>query len=210
MGSRRDNIDEFSPWPSYVDIFASTIMVLLLFMLILFSLVAHYAQVASELEKLKVVRKESESDPLERLTKTNKLQIAIDTQQEKSGLIQAEGGALSYDEQKQQVKQDFKSESMEIIFNNMDIFLDKALLDQVKEAARRTLKKGGDAKILLLVGDPKSAISSTLAKQISLGRVINLKNKLEKSPEFEGKVSIATDQRQEAQYPYGHIRITTK
>ena len=219
VASKRGSTEEFSPWPPFVDIFASTIMVLLLFMLILFSLIAHYAELAKEnvnqtpIDKTKQQTPEK-GDRIRSLLEVKDVifQSTIVVEQNKTveRAVEDIGGALSFEKEKKESIQEFSDKDMTLVFKNMDIFIDQQLLSSVKTALTSHLQKDGSKKIFLLVGDPKQALSATYAKQISLGRVINLKNKLEKDPLFKDRVSISIDTKEEAKHPYGHILIMFK
>ncbi len=212
--------DEFSPWPSYVDIFSATIMVLLLFMLVLFTLIAHYAEAASKLKNLRVSSSGDEELTYvtkkeyqrlqnlvikELLTPSNQVQDANQSTALKGE--PSDGGALRRDEQNQTQEMEFNKDEMEIVFKSMDVFVTRQFLDEIAAATKSMLRKQPNAKVYITVGDPKSIISSTMAKQISLGRVLNIKNKLNRVQELEGKISIAISQKVESKYDFGHLKI---
>ncbi|MFW5990281.1 MAG: hypothetical protein ACOCP1_02640, partial [Campylobacterales bacterium] len=58
--SRKCEEEGINPWPPYVDIFSATILVLLLFMLVLYSIIAYNSQFVSKVKKQDSVKDEKE------------------------------------------------------------------------------------------------------------------------------------------------------
>ncbi|MFP4333572.1 MAG: hypothetical protein ACLFQJ_09740 [Campylobacterales bacterium] len=99
---------------------------------------------------------------------------------------------------------------MTIVFKNKDVFLSPQILDRVTNAINILLNANPSAKIELSVGDPKNILSSTMAKQISLGRVLNLKNKLNEDDELKEKVEVKFSKDEEPKHDYGHVQINVQ
>lgn len=215
INSKNKNQDEFSPWPPFVDIFAATIMVLLLFMLILFALVAHYAKLVKEdLDPQPVQEQVDPPNINERMRNIISIkQREVDTPLTIDDNSTAKvddtniGGAVTLELDKKQTQPEFKKEEMLLIFKDMDIFIDRDILGNIGESINKHLQNNNNSKIELVVGDPKRSLSSTYAKQISLGRVINLKNKLEDIPGFKDRVKIRVDTKEDPLHDFGHIKL---
>lgn len=215
IDSKKKNQDEFSPWPPFVDIFAATIMVLLLFMLILFALVAHYAKLVKEdLDPQPIQEQVDPPNVNERIKNIISIKqrdvnvpLSIDNNTTAPTEDTNIGGAVTLELDKKQVKPEFKKEEMLLIFKDMDIFIDRDILGNIEESINKHLQSNANSKIELTVGDPKRSLSSTYAKQISLGRVINLKNKLEDIAEFKDRVKIRVDTKDDPIHDFGHIKL---
>jgi len=217
-----------NPWPPYVDIFSSTILVLLLFMLVLYSIIAYNAQFISKVKYQESVKNEKEVSSVmdaqqilnvlaQHIEKREQTPVPIAsitvTDKNTSKLFEGgleQGGMVSADNLKKEPLSEFKKEEMMIVFKNKDIFVSPQLLDEVKRSITQLLNKNPNSKIEIKVGDPKLVISSTMAKQISLGRILNIKNKLNAVPKFKDKVEISFDQEDKASQDYGFIKINIK
>jgi len=204
--------EEFNPWPPFVDIFASVILVMLLFLLITIVNIGYYAQfkhkvsytasvvteapIQSE-DQSKVQPTKQECSPIksveEEPTKDtdfsfHKITTAV-TVNGISSLFEggkSAGNAISYAADKD--KKEFteqnaiqKDLTLTVDFEDKEIFINskikrkiKLFLNKIKRRSKRTI-------YTIYVSDPTNIISSTISKQISLGRILNTKNVLKKS-----------------------------
>ena len=74
----------------------------------------------------------------------------------------------------------------------------------------RVLKTHPNATFAINVGDSQKLISSTQARQVSLGRVLSLKNSLENIPQLKNKISINYKPNENKQFEYGYLKIDVK
>ena len=198
-------LEEFNPWPSFVDIFSSVILVLLLFLLVLIVNVGYYAQFKFKIqydgsiatdriiltETNDVIRVDDERED-ELKDKENVLQTTdmrdVTTQAMQKYLtaatdIESAGEDLA-DKKKtdQEQTQDIKEEDkiFYVKFNGIEVFIDEKTIGQLKRFINKIKKKYPNAKITLSSVDPTDQISLTVTKQISLGRIISTRTLIKK------------------------------
>lgn len=213
-----------NPWPPFVDIFSSTILVLLLFMLVLYSIIAYNSQFISKIKYQESTKDQQETSSvlsskqlINTLSKDNETPVPVIaaevTEQNTSKLYEGgkeQGGIVSAKEYIKEAKSEFNKKEMKIVFKDTDIFVSPQLLDEVKHAIYNTLRTNPNAKVEISVGDPKKILSATMAKQISLGRILNLKNKLKEDKKLKDKVTVLFSNEAEATQDYGYIKINVK
>ena len=202
--------EEFNPWPPFVDIFASVILVMLLFLLITVVNIGYYAQfkyktsyTASVETKLPIQPEESSKAPAASYTekkekrilppdksvsfhKIDKPQLSENANNSFFSGGKREGNAVSYAINKEQkaflAQEAFKKESeLNIIFEDKEIFLNTKIRSQLRNFVAAAFRKSKKAEFTIMVTDPHNILSKTISKQISLGRAINVKNQIKKS-----------------------------
>ena len=97
-----------------------------------------------------------------------------------------------------------------VIFKNNDYFVNKNVVSQLVKTMEKILKTKPNAMFVISVGDSKKLISSTQAKQISLGRVLSFKNSLEAVPELKNKIQINYKQTETVHHEFGYLKIDVK
>jgi len=188
--------EEFNPWPPFVDIFSSTILVLLLFMLILIVNLGYYAQfkfkisytgtIATDqviVEEKTITRHvieklvEPEEIPEDTIVKSS---IISEIQEEKQ--LERAGQDLVQEEDKTATKQDTEQieNSLIVNFSEKEIILDDTIITKIKEFIKNTKQKFPNHKIFLSSYEPTNQLSATVAKQISLARTLNVRNLIRK------------------------------
>ena len=203
--------EDFNPWPPFVDIFASVILVLMLFLLITIVNIGYYAQfkfktsyTASVVTKAPIVTEET--------SKVNATQCVPQAKLEKKEVIvdgvsfhkinkppmegdgkrsffsggQAEGNAVSYAINKDPKKFTnqkviTKNRTLTVHFDDKEIFLSNRNKQKIKRFIGDINRRSKRAQFTIFVSDPKSVASSTLARQVSLGRVLNIKSLIKKN-----------------------------
>ena len=197
--------EEFNPWPPFVDIFASVILVMLLFLLITIVNIGYYAQfkdkisyTASVVEKPdlqtedtakvapttpKCIPYKNVADKKENDFSFHKVSAKMDKNAKNSLFAggKSQGNAVSYaanKDQKQFTKQKLikKDLMLTISFEDKEIFINSSIKRKIKHFIGDINRRTKRAVYTLYVNDPENLISSTLSKQISLGRVLNVKN----------------------------------
>ncbi len=197
-------LEEFNPWPSFVDIFSSVILVLLLFLLVLIVNVGYYSQFKFKIqyegsiitdkivltETADVIKVDKEND--KNITTESVVQTAdmkdITTQAMQEYLTAAtdiESAGEDLADKKRDTtpqQQDIKEEDkiFYVKFNGNDIFISDQIVDQLKAFINKIKTKYPNAKITLSSVDPIDQLSLTVAKQISLGRIIATRSLIKK------------------------------
>jgi hypothetical protein len=197
-------LEEFNPWPSFVDIFSSVILVLLLFLLVLIVNVGYYSQFKFKIqyegsiitdkivltETADVIKVDKENDKnitTESVVQTTDMKD-ITTQAMQEYLTAAtdiESAGEDLADKKRDTKpqqQDIKEEDkiFYVKFNGNDIFISDQIVDQLKVFINKIKTKYPNAKITLSSVDPIDQLSLTVAKQISLGRIIATRSLIKK------------------------------
>ncbi len=230
--------EEFNPWPPFVDIFASVILVMLLFLLITIVNIGYYAQfkykthhTASTDTDIPIQTKEQAkvtSDPQpkcvpnKKITKSeeesrfsfHKVTAQIDSKSNNSLFEggKAEGNSVSYaadKDKKEFTKQKLikKDLTLTIAFEDTEIFINSNIKRQIKRFVGDIHRRSKRAVFTLYVNDPTNILSSTIAKQISLGRVLNVKNIIRHSRTESKKIRMNLQHDVASSNPFGDIVI---
>ena len=105
---------------------------------------------------------------------------------------------------------DYKESDLMIIFKDNDYFVNKNVLSQLVKTMEKILKAKPSSTFVISVGDTKKLISSTQAKQVSLGRVLSFKNSLEAVPELKNKIQINYKQQETVHHEFGYLKVDVK
>lgn len=189
---------EMNPYISYVDLFSSVILVLLLFVLIMFVNVGYYMQFTS-----KDLKQEASSKNISSTIKDINTTVSAQS----SSVVQ--GNTLSKNIE-QVADVEFNESDLIVVFKNNEYFLSKEMISRVSKAMEKVLKTRPNANFIISVGDSKKLISSTQTKQVSLGRVLSLKNSLESLPIFKNKIKINYRTPERAGFDFGYLKIDAK
>ncbi len=189
---------EMNPYISYVDLFSSVILVLLLFVLIMFVNVGYYMQFTSKDSKQEVSSKNISST-------IKDINTTVSTQS--SSVVQ--GNTLSKNIE-QVADVEFNESDLIVVFKNNEYFLSKEMISRVSKAMEKILKTRPNTSFIISVGDSKKLISSTQTKQVSLGRVLSLKNSLASLPIFKNKIKINYRKPERAGFDFGYLKIDAK
>jgi len=207
--------EEFNPWPPFVDVFSSVILVLLLFVLVMIVNVAYYMQFNSKIKstsatKTVINNMQKGIDPTELVTlKKNIIQVKSKTSNKSmfdGG--KAEGNAISTEEKEKKYNQKViaSNGSMLISYDDKEIFVNKQTKDKIKAFARKNKNK----KIILEIANSTKIISKTISRQISINRVVYVKNILKKSGINLNNIKIKLSSKTDPKYPTGYVKIVTK
>ena len=188
-------MEEFNPWPPFVDIFSSTILVLLLFMLILIVNLGYYAQfkfkisysgtVATDkiVEDKTVTKQYVEKLVQQKDQKEQKIvkSSVISEVQEEKNLERAGQDLVQENEDVSTTQSTFKIDNSLIVnFSEKEIIVDDLIITQIKDFIADTKKKFPKHKIIISSVEPTNQISATVSKQISLARTLNVRNLIRK------------------------------
>ena len=211
--------EEFNPWPPFVDIFASVILVLMLFLLITVVNIGYYAQFKSKIsytaqsnikspdDTADIVQ--SKSDPAQaECIPMPKINSVYTGQGRSEDLVSfrktvppagepnaagslfsggnGDGNSVSYRSQNKDKLYDNQSlvsssSKVEIMFKDKEIFISSGIKHKIRQFVNSVNRKSKNAKFTIYIHDPRSIISSTMSKQISLGRILNVKGIIKKN-----------------------------
>jgi hypothetical protein len=199
-------LEEFNPWPSFVDIFSAVILVLLLFLLVLIVNVGYYAQFKFKVQYdgsvvtdkiilddtpkiLKVIKEPDDQKQKEiesSIQTTNMDDITTQAMQDyltAATDIESAGEDLAdkKKEDKEQTQNLFEEDRIFYIkFNDNEIFIEQQIIEKLKLFVNSAKEKYPNSKITLYSVDPNNQVSLTVTKQISLGRILSTKTLLKK------------------------------
>ena len=209
-------IEEFNPWPPFVDIFASVILVLMLFLLITVVNIGYYAQFKSKSSytaESNIKAPDNTADIVQSLSPERCVPLAnVNTSysgtKQNSDLVsfhkiekpkteshgigslfsggKSEGNSVSYRDSTKAKLYDtqnliLKKRSVELFFKDTEIFISTPAKHKIRNFINSVNRQSKNAKFTIYVSDPSNIISSTISKQISLGRILNIKNIIRKS-----------------------------
>jgi hypothetical protein len=206
-------LEEFNPWPPFVDIFSSTILVLLLFMLILIVNLGYYAQfkfkisytgsvatdqvIQESVTTINKVDKITENKPIEQqevkqqeIKKTSIVNEEIVEEQE----MEKAGQDMTQVDDTQTTDQQILQEDkyMILTFVDEEILLDDVTINQVKQFLQTAQQNYPGHKIIVSATSPTNQVSATIAKQIALARSLNVRNLVRKQKYNKSDVRIRT------------------
>jgi len=218
MARTKKCAEEFNPWPPFVDVFSSVILVLLLFILVTIVNVAYYmqfnsksnaqAKTAAKVESLQAGKDVQDMIALAKVEKP-----AADKAGNDSLFTggQSEGNAVtaSLGEQKrrdQQVDSSKKGE-VTIAFDDKSIFMTKAIKKDIKAFIAKIKKRNKNAKFEISVAQPTRILGTTVPKQVSLGRALNAKNMLKKMGVKLSNMRLKMEKKRDKNYGFGYVKI---
>lgn len=208
--------EEFNPWPPFVDVFSSVVLVLLLFILVLIVNVAYYTQFNSKVDSVTQTK-----------SQTNNLQAGVDITEmvslhkiEKPKMDaagndslfsggKAEGNALgsSHEKQKPKIQKVKKVANNAVIIGYEDshIFLASGVKRELGSFVKKMKKEG--QKVVISMAYPVNMISTTMKKRTSISRVIDVKNSLKKMGIKLSDIKIRMHDNSDAKYPNGYVKV---
>jgi len=230
--------EEFNPWPPFVDIFASVILVLLLFLLITIVNIGYYAQFKYKVsysattvtkapiqpedqtkanpktECIKQEKKKKKEEPKENAFSFHKIKAPTFNDANNSLFSggKAKGNAVQYAAQKKKAdftKQKLLQKNLTLIvsFQDKEIFVNSSIRRKIKLFVGKIQRRSKRAVYTIYVSDPKVVLSSTIAKQISLGRALNIKNIIQRSNVKRKNIKMDLQHEFSSNNPYGDIMI---
>lgn len=188
-------LEEFNPWPPFVDIFSSTILVLLLFMLILIVNLGYYAQfkfkvsytgtVATDQVVQEVTSHANMVEKLQKVQEPEEKKIMkssiISEVQEKKELERVGQDLVQVEDNKSTLQNTIEEKNTMIVnFADKEIIVDDPIIVQVKEFILKMKNKYPKHKVIVSSFEPTNQLSATVAKQISLARTLNVRNLIRK------------------------------
>lgn len=175
----KKHLEPFNPWPGFVDLFASVIMVVLIFMLVLIVNITYYAQFKYKLsytgsvdvqelmnKKESVSAEEKIEQNEDNSTKDLEATAGIDLTVTDSNLTRQEN--ILYDDW------------MMIKYLKNEIILDPKTIKDVEKFLLLVKSKYPNHYVSIYVAEPKNQVSASIAKQIALSRSLNIRNLIRK------------------------------
>ncbi len=208
--------EEFNPWPPFVDVFSSVVLVLLLFILVLIVNVAYYTQFNSKVDsnaEVKSIKNNLQAgmdvSDLISLHKIEKPKMDAAGNDSLFTGGKSEGNALTTSPTakgpKEQTVHKVSGKELLIAYNGTDIFLQQDAKAQI--SAFIASNKKGYKKMVLSMAYPSNVISTTMKRKIAISRMINVKNRLKKLGVKLSDIKINISSTEEKKFPNGYIRI---
>lgn len=219
---------EMNPFISYVDLFSSVILVLLLFVLLMLVNVGYYMQKNTKVDANQTVISNEDAKLLEQLKEEAKTRLEtkkaepIITQNVPEQVVERQTepaqetpeetfeGNTVYKNGGQLAVATFIEADMVVAYKNNEFFLNKDITMDIIGVLKRIQKANPNVTFVLTIGDSKKIISSSQTKQVSLGRILSLKNNIEAVPELKGRTKINYKPTEKLNYEYGYIKIESK
>lgn len=230
----KKRVEPFNPWPSFVDLFASVIMVILMFMLILIVNITYYAQfkykvsytgtvainqaiVKSTTVLEEKIKEEKEEELLEEKKESilNEKAIKIVKDDRKKDLESVAGEDLSMTTNNF-TRQDnvFHESSMTIKYLDSEVILDQKSIKDIDKFLQDIKKKFPNHSVWIYIKEPQNQVSASVGKQIALSRVLNIRNLLRNREYKDEDVTIKLRDKIPAQsvieHPSGYAVITVQ
>ena len=188
--AKKRHLDEFNPWPAFVDLFASVIMVVLMFMLILIVNLAFYAQFKFKVSYTGQVAVDElivPQDLQEQVIEQDEVAVEIEDIETKEDIpdetreIQSAGVDLTRtDHNATRQENIIHLDWMVIQYMESEIILDPPSIADVEEFIGTAKEQFGDHYVSIFTSEPKGQTSATIARQIGLSRALNVRNLIRK------------------------------
>lgn len=203
---------EMNPFISYVDLFSSVILVLLLFVLIMFVNVGYYMQFNAKQSKVVIAPVAVEESKKQDMQQQKMVFV---TQQDVNKTVSTPknndvGENTLTKAADKSAFVEYKESDLLVVFKNNDYFVNKDAIGKLTQTMEKILKSNPKSLFIITVGDSKKILSATQAKQVSLGRVLGLKNTLESNPSFKDKIKISYKQEEQNNFEFGYIKVNVK
>ncbi len=209
--------EEFNPWPPFVDVFSSVILVLLLFILVTIVNVAYYMQFNAKSNSEATTTANMDSlqagkDITDMIAVAKVEKPAMDSVGNDSlftgGLSEGNAISASMDKQtplSQQVHK--KGDVLTIGFKDKEIFVTKAIKEDISKFIKAQKAKNPHAKFEISVAQPTKILGTTIPKQISLGRALNIKNMIKKMDVSLSDMRLKMRKTSDKKYGFGYVKI---
>lgn len=183
----RKSIEPFNPWPSFVDLFASVIMVVLMFMFVLILNITYYAQFKYKISYTgSITVKEIINQPVSVAKEMKKPSLLEKAPKEKDDNSTKDLEAIAgidltiADKNLTRQENTIYEDWMLIKYLDKEIVLDPQSLKEVEGFLEQAKSKYGNHFISIYSHEPQNQISASIAKQIALSRTLNIRNLIRK------------------------------
>ncbi len=217
MARAKKCAEEFNPWPPFVDVFSSVILVLLLFILVTIVNVAYYMQFNSKTSSEATTKSQTDSlqagaDVTDMISLTKQDKPKLDSAGNDSlftgGKSEGNGLSTSSSNDKKE-EQNAKKGDGELLVEYKDkkIFSTAKIKADIKAFIKAQKKKNPNAKFEISVAQPTKILGTTIPKQISLGRALNVKNLLKKQNVKLSSIKLKITKNRDKKYGFGYVKI---
>ena len=209
--------EEFNPWPPFVDVFSSVVLVLLLFILILIVNVAYYMKFNSVTDSTATTKSttnnlQAAADVTDMVTLA-KMQKPKEDAGGKASLFsggKSDGNALRAEKKKKERK---KQEiintdgEMMIVYKDKGLFADSNAKEKIRAFIERVKSKNPNAQVEISLGKPQNVLGRSAPKQIALGRALGVKSIIQKSGFSLSLLKLNLKNQKNEKYEYGYLRL---
>lgn len=184
----RKRVEPFNPWPGFVDLFASVIMVVLMFMLVLIVNISYYSQFKYKIaytgaiaiqKPTSIIEQNKEKIKKESLLENQTQKIVKDDSEKELEAI-AGMDLTIMDTNVTRQENSLYGEWMSIKYQNKEIILDPPSVKDLERFIKTTKEKFSGHFISIYIKEPNNQISTSIAKQIALSRALNIRNVIRK------------------------------
>lgn len=184
----RKRVEPFNPWPGFVDLFASVIMVVLMFMLVLIVNISYYSQFKYKIaytgsvavqKPTSVIQQDNEKMKKESLLENQTEKIVKDDSEKE---LEAVAGMdlTIMDTNVTRQTNNLHGEWMSIKYQNREIILDPPSVKDLERFIKTVKAKFSGHYISIYIKEPSNQVSTSIAKQIALSRALNIRNVIRK------------------------------
>ncbi len=216
MARAKKCVDEFNPWPPFVDVFSSVILVLLLFILVTIVNVAYYMQFNAKTNSEATTK--SQTDSLQAGSDITDMIALAKQEKPKSDAGndslftggKSEGNAISSSDKEEKVQDQSLSKGkgeLLVAYNDKEIFNTAKIKTDIKAYIKDQKKKNPNAKFEISVAQPTAILGTTIPKQISLGRALNVKNLLKNQDIKLSNITLKMQKNRDQEYSFGYVKI---
>lgn len=209
---------EFNPWPPFVDVFSSVILVLLLFILVTIVNVAYYMQFNAKSNSQASTKSQTDSlqagADVQDMISLAKVEKPAEDSAGNDSLFtggKSEGNAISAAKDKEapisQLVDKSKKGQLTVGFEDKEIFITKEIKVDMQAFIKAEKKKNPKAKFEISVAQPTRILGKTIPKQISLGRALNVKNMMKKMDVKLGDMRLKMKKNLDKNYGFGYVKI---
>lgn len=217
MARAKKCAEEFNPWPPFVDVFSSVILVLLLFILVTIVNVAYYMQFNAKTNSEATTKSQTDSlqagkDVQDMISLAKVEKPALDSAGNDALFTggKSEGNAISVsdiNDQKESQSIEKKVGQLLVAYNDKEIFNTAKIKSDIKAYIKAQMRQNPNAKFEISVAQPTKILGTTIPKQISLGRALNVKNLLKKEDVKLSNISLKMQKNRDTKYNYGYVKI---
>ena len=209
---------EFNPWPAFVDLFSSVILVLLLFILVTIVNIAYYMQFNAKTNSEATTKSQTDSlhagtDVTDMISVPKIEKVALDAAGNDSLFSggKSSGNAISMAEVDEksldQTVEKGKGGQLTIGYHDKEIYIKDKIKNDIKAFIKAEKKKNPAAKFEISMAQPTQIIGKTLPKQISLGRALNIKNMIQKMDIKLSDMTLRMQKNTDKDYGFGYVKI---
>lgn len=179
----RKVVEPFNPWPSFVDLFASVIMVVLMFMFVLIINITYYAQFKYKIAyagtiPIKIIEENTQN--IKKVSTFEDTPKKIDELEKKEKEAIAGMDLTIKDSNLTRQENIIYEDWMTIKYLDKEVILDPQSVKEIETFLENAKAKYGNHFISIYSNEPKDQVSASVSKQIALSRTLNVRNLIRK------------------------------